>query len=104
MAKTNENRATTYHYAQLCENRATVREQGSAINASLKALKRLSTPDSERRDDDTQQHITLPHAEVVNLKLRIALEKAKKERDKGTPSKGTVRPKKRRKRWFKWDD
>lgn len=93
-----------YHYDLLEKNRERVREQGSAINRTLKRLRSISDPElkievrRERDEDDiTQQHVTLPTLRVVDQRLKLALEEADADRQSTPPSL-------KKKRWYRWED
>jgi hypothetical protein len=116
MAKTSEGTADTkYHYALQDKNRELVRKQGKAINTSLKTLSKISSDrlpavgTTYRDDEPTQQHITLPHAEVPDLRLKAALEDAEEEcrkssRPPADPADMRSTAEKKKHRWFSWRD
>lgn len=104
--------AVEYHFDLESENRETVREQGTAINRSLKKLKKISSGSlpavTERDDEPTQQHVTIPAVRAVDQRLKAALEEAEEAcRKSSQPPPATAEASgtaKKKKRWFGWKD
>ena len=96
-----------YHYGLLTQNRVTVAEQGARINKSLKKLKKISYPDTDdhpsRRDEPTEQFVTLPREEIEHPILMEALEEAEKEYRQSTHPPPPEAPS-IKKRWYRWRD
>jgi hypothetical protein len=113
VAKNNEGTPVQYHFSLQQKNIDTVRQQGLAINNTLKKLKRISGQDfaaheqTTRDDEPTAQHVTIPIEKPVDLSLKDALEDAQAQCRKSEappPSNAPKAAQTQRKRWFNWKD